>query len=366
MSKKGENIYKRKDDRWEARYERGREYDGRVLYGYCYGRTYKEAREKQRAAEKGLARTKACYGAGFSRYCREWLEVRRVAIKESSVQKYEGEIERYISPNLGGLDPTFITAGDMAEMARRLLGGGLSPKSVNDVLTLTYTILKYARRRLGITTPPEKFERVSEHKRETRVLCGEEQKRLMCELDEGQNREKFGILLAIKTGMRIGELCALRQRDVAVGEGVIYVRSTMQRVKNRDGGAKTKITITQPKSKQSYRVIPMTESTAALCKRYAVNDPDAFVLTGKSDKFIEPRRMQTAFAAITRKCGLEGVHFHTLRHTFATRCVEAGFEIKSLSEILGHASPQTTLIRYVHPSLALKRENMEKLEKFGL
>lgn len=81
---------------------------------------------------------------------------------------------------------------------------------------------------------------------------------------------------------------------------------------------------------------------------------------------MEPRTLQYRLAKYTKECGLEGVHFHTLRHTFATRCVEVGFEIKSLSEILGHATTTITLDRYVHSSIELKRNNMSKLAAIGL
>lgn len=94
-------------------------------------------------------------------------------------------------------------------------------------------------------------------------------------------------------------------------------------------------------------------------------NPAAYVLTG-TERYMEPRTLQYRLAKYTRDCALDGVHFHTLRHTFATRAVEVGFEIKSLSEILGHAAVTITLDRYVHSSLALKRDNMKKLNAVGM
>ena len=91
----------------------------------------------------------------------------------------------------------------------------------------------------------------------------------------------------------------------------------------------------------------------------------AFVLTG-SRRFIEPRTVQYRLRRYLRECGIEDAHFHTLRHTFATRCVEVGFELKSLSEILGHSSTAITLNRYVHSSIELKRDNMFKLSDVGM
>ena len=113
------------------------------------------------------------------------------------------------------------------------------------------------------------------------------------------------------------------------------------------------------------RIIPLNDYAAELCARWYVPSPSAYVLTGESNKFIEPRALQYRLGKYAKACNLEGVHFHALRHTFATRCVEVGFEIKSLSEILGHSSSRITLDRYVHSSIELKRDNMKKLAIIG-
>ena len=142
----------------------------------------------------------------------------------------------------------------------------------------------------------------------------------------------------------------------------------MQRLKDfsENGTNKTKVVISEPKSDTSTRVIPLTVYAAKLCEtHWHNNSPSAFVLTGETNRFIEPRTMQYKLERYTADCSLDGVHFHTLRHTFATRCVEVDFEIKSLSEILGHSSPRITLERYVHSSMELKRYNMNKLSVIG-
>ena len=141
----------------------------------------------------------------------------------------------------------------------------------------------------------------------------------------------------------------------------------MQRLKSfeENSGAKTKVIISDTKSTSSNRMIPLTDYAVSLCRQMQCNDPDCFVLTKDPIKYLEPRTLQYRLGKYTAACGLTDVHFHVLRHTFATRCVEVGFEIKSLSEILGHSSSQVTLDRYVHPSLELKRVNMEKLSAIG-
>ena len=120
-----------------------------------------------------------------------------------------------------------------------------------------------------------------------------------------------------------------------------------------------------PKSNTSTRIIPLTDSLTVLCEQMKPEEPSAYVLTG-TESYMEPRALQYRLKKYTNQCGLDGVHFHTLRHTFATRCVEVGFEIKSLSEILGHANTTITLEKYVHSSLELKRNNMNKLSAVGL
>ena len=128
---------------------------------------------------------------------------------------------------------------------------------------------------------------------------------------------------------------------------------------------KTEVVVGEPKSETSKRLIPLTDYAAELCGRMSAPGPAAFVLTGQAGRFMEPRTMQYRLAGYTKACGLENVNFHALRHTFATRCVEVDFEIKSLSEILGHSTVKVTLDRYVHSSIELKRENMQKLPAIG-
>ena len=191
-----------------------------------------------------------------------------------------------------------------------------------------------------------------------RVLSREEQARFISYLQKDLDPCRFGILLALCTGIRIGELCALRWEYVSTRDKAIKIVETLQRL--RDTGAsqnaRTRIVIGPPKSDTSVRTIPMTEYAAGLCRH----------MKPQSSAFMEPRVLQYRLEKYTQACGLEGVHFHTLRHTFATRAVEVGFEIKSLSEILGHASVTITLDRYVHSSLELKRDNMQKLNAAGM
>ena len=200
------------------------------------------------------------------------------------------------------------------------------------------------------------------------MLSQDEQCRLVRYLTKDMDSCKFGVLFALMTGLRVGEVCALRTGDISLSERFVSVRETMQRVKNFDGGSeKTKITFSSPKSATSARVVPLTNAAYELCRKWTrAFSPRAFLLTGSEEIYIEPRTLQYRIKKYSEDCGIEDMHFHVLRHTFATRCVEVGFEIKSLSEVLGHSTPRITLERYVHSSIEFKRQNMTKLEAVGL
>ena len=115
-----------------------------------------------------------------------------------------------------------------------------------------------------------------------------------------------------------------------------------------------------PKSKCSIRDIPLPPFITSIAKGFQ-RRKDAYVLTGEKNRYIEPRTMQNRFKALIRESQINDANYHTLRHTFATRCIEVGFELKTLSEIMGHSNVNITLNRYVHSSLALKKENMSKI-----
>ena len=188
-------------------------------------------------------------------------------------------------------------------------------------------------------------------------------KKLSDYLRNNLNLYNLGILVCLYTGFRIGEICALKWGNVSFQEKVIYVHQTMQRLQcSESGESKTQIIISNPKSNSSVRKIPIPDELFNLIDQYTFPE-NAYFLTGTSKQYVEPRNMQNKFKKAIKECGIENANFHALRHTFATRCVELGFDIKSLSEILGHSSVNITLNRYVHPSMELKQQNMNKLSE---
>lgn len=369
MSKKGENIYRRKDGRWEARYIKGYGETGKIRYGSCYGKSYREAREKLlqiKSAQLGgnpMPDNVGRHRLAF--FCSQWLSVQKGRVKESTYVKYDGIITRHIIPRLGGCLPLAMNTQLAESFKRELTEAGLSAGTVKNILLILQSVLKYTAKQLPGGLQAIEIAYPKQPRSEARVLSVEEQRRVVGYLQEDMDECKFGVLLALLTGLRIGELCALRWENISLKYATLRVDATMQRLKNSGVGAKTKIVIGAPKTESSLRTIPLSQNAAALCRRAGVHSAAAFVLTGEA-KYMEPRALQYRFKRYMQDCGLEGVHFHTLRHTFATRCVEVGFELKSLSEILGHANTSITMNRYVHSSFDLKRDNMCKLAAVGL
>lgn len=374
---KGENIFKRKDGRWEARYVKGRDLSGKIKYGFCYGKTYREAKEKvtklKASVVNGKFMEEGKIAQNFAFYCDEWLRNSKSRIKESTYIKYDTILECHIKPKFGACNPSMITTGALELFSNELLNKeAFAPKTVKDILVVLRSVLRYISKQTAGNFPAVEIIYPKEPRKEMRVLSMEEQRSFILYLMADMDSCKFGILLALYTGIRVGELCALQWKNISLEERYIKITATMQRLKDVEREAnsgetisKTRVVIGSPKSDTSMRTIPITGHVSELCMRMKPLSGAAYVLTGTAD-YMEPRTLQYRFRKYTTECGLKDVHFHTLRHTFATRCVEVGFEIKSLSEILGHSTTTVTLERYVHSSMALKRDNMNKLETMGL
>ncbi len=369
--RKGESIFKRKDGRWEARYIKSYELSGKAKYGFCYGKTYKEAKEKVTKFKAALAGGKPIPQTGtrhrFAFYCDEWLRLRKSKIRESTYIKYDTVLCKHIKPKLGGCFPMGITTGVVDDFTWELLfEEELAVKTVHDILVVLHGILKYTAAQFPGIFPAVEINYPKESRKEMRVLSRDEQERFVKYLLENTDECKFGVLLMLLSGVRIGELCALKWDSVNLKEQTIRITETLQRLHDTamTGETRTRVVIGAPKSDTSARTIPLTEQAVKLCRRFAVKNAAAYILTG-TEEYMEPRTLQYRIEKYTKECGLEGVHAHTLRHTFATRAVEVGFEIKSLSEVLGHSTTTITLERYVHSSLELKRSNMDKLTAVG-
>ena len=364
---KRENVFLRKDGRYEARYAKGRDVCGKLIYGFCYGRTYEEAKEKADRAKKVMeGKVLPAYANRrvFSYYCNSWLAANTACLKMSSLAKYKSDMENHIIPYFGNRLPDEITSEEVVLFTQMLFDEKkLSIKTVRNILSLFHLIFAYIQRRSCPQLPVPEIIYPKMKKRTVRVLDEIEEKRLLLFLIDEMDLCKFGVYMALRTGMRIGEVCALKWCDISFKSRTISVAHTAQRVIRQDlpNRVKTAVTVGTPKSESSCRTIPLMPDMASLCSRFCSGDPETFVLTG-TVRCMDPRKLQRRLKMYTQALRMDEVHFHTLRHTFATRCVEVGVDVKTLSEILGHSNISITMNQYVHPNIDLKRENMNRLK----
>ena len=303
-------------------------------------------------------------GHTISYYCNSWLSANKARLKASSCAKYRADMENHIMPFFQDILPWEITPEEVDSFTRSLLcEKKLSPKSVRNILVLFHSVFTYAGRRSGQKLPDLEIIYPKGIRKTIRILNEREEETLMQLLAREMDLCKFGVYIALRTGLRIGEVCALRWKDISLPAKTISICRTAQRIRvmDKEGCQKTKVVLGTPKTDSSYRTIPLMPDLARLCIRFMPGDGESFILTG-TRQCMEPRKLQRRLKEYTEECRIQAVHFHTLRHTFATRCIQAGFDVKTLSEILGHSSVHITLNQYVHPNLEQKRENMSRLK----
>jgi len=368
MPKTGSNIYKRKDGRWEGRYLKGRNDNGKIIYGYVYANTCAEVKKRLSAKPKEVSKSVSS-AETVSEVTEQWLSVMALKVKPSTLADYEATVRLHILPQLGYFKLSKLTAVSISQFTQEKLqhgrrdgNGELSPKTVRDILSVLKGILDFAvteklmESPVTITYPKSK-------QKTMRVLTHPEQSALKETLLEEINIYKVGILLCLYTGLRVGEVCALHWRDFSPGFDKLSVHRSIRRIKDDNGVSKTKIVIDTPKSKASVRDVPIPYFLSPILEGFSGNR-DTYFISTSDVPLTEPRTMQYHFKCAVKAAEISDVNFHALRHTFSTRCIEAGVDIKSLSEMLGHANVNITLNRYVHSSFDQKREGMNRLETY--
>lgn len=214
MPRRGENIFKRKDGRWEARYVKEIALDGTKKYGSVYAKTYREVKEKQQARINRPFQKERKNTSTVDELTAEWLANVDSQLKISSLQRYQS-IVAHISEKLGSLSLKYVSVEIISQFEDSLLNEKkLSLETVNQILIVLGMSFKFARERYRITSPEIKLLKTS--KRAMRVLTVEEQQILVKRLLKQDDIFSFGILFALYTGVRVGELCALRWENISV------------------------------------------------------------------------------------------------------------------------------------------------------
>ncbi len=362
--RRGENIFKRKDGRWEGRYISGRRSDGKAMYSSVYARSYSECSAKLLDAK--LHRIPVSKSMTVNELFNSWLLARKNTVKESTYSAYINLFDCYVAGKLGGYRVTSVTSNMLNLYADELLntesrkGATLSAATVQSVLIMLRSVFAHAETEYGIDSPAKNLNLPRSENHDITVFNSDEINRIKAAADLNNSYE-LGILLCLYTGLRIGEICAITWKNIDIENAVLSVRHTLSRIKNPSRTPKTKIIITEPKSRKSIRDIPLPQNMLTLLSemKRSRSDNDYF-LTG-SERFIEPRSYQYHYERLLKTTNVPYRKFHSLRSTFATTCINKGIDVKTVSELLGHSSVKVTLERYMHTDMELKREKLAGL-----
>ena len=294
----------------------------------------------------------------FEQIAEEWLEYKKISIKESTYCNYLFIIEKYLNPKVKG---KYIDKIQNYNYYIQELLKELSPKTVRDIINVLKSILKYYEDEYNSILQVKRINLPKLEKTRLKILNKQEKLKLEKYCIEKNNLKTLGIIVCLNTGMRVGEICSLKWKNIDLDDRKIYIDKTLQRVYNKNK-KNTNLIIDRPKTECSIRSIPINQKLYAILRplRKKYKDEDYF-LSGKSKEIVEPRNYQYTFKSILKECKIKPYKFHILRHTFATNCIEVGMDAKSLSEILGHSDVNVTLGIYVHSSDKIKKKYLEKL-----
>ena len=371
MARYGENIRKRADGRWEARYKAFDEKKCRVVYRSVYGATYIEAKEKKFAAMEALRRSateklpdtdgfepeekRPCDKIRFMQVAQEWLGEIADRCKYSTCVKYRTVCRAHLEKAAGSLLLSEIQNGAFAKkISDHLSEKNLSESIQRSICCVANQILMFANRKYSLRICPLKLPPAKSRKKAVETLSQKEQASLFACIGDSSDRFKAAIRFCLYTGVRLGELCALKWTDVDMKSMTVTVNRTVQRIAVSGRTSKTMLFETDPKSESSKRTIPVTAEILRVLAELDQRLPYVF----GGEKPLEPRTMQYQFKKTLREADIACRHFHILRHTFATNCVESCMDVKTLSEILGHSNVKITLNRYVHPTMDSKRRQI--------
>ncbi len=296
----------------------------------------------------------------FEEMVEKWLKIKKIEIKESTFSNYQYIIYKYIMPKLQKKTIVDLSKYNFNDMVSELKQS-LAPKTVRDIVCVLKSILCYTEKEINYDLRINKIILPKVNIENVKVFSKREKNKLENYCLKQNNTKELGVVICLNTGLRIGEICALKWNNIDLDRKIIYVNETMERIYNKKSH-KTKLITDKPKTQNSIREIPISNKLyqilKPLKKQYEETD---FFLTGESTKYIEPRNYDYIYKRILKKCKIKPYKFHTIRHTFATDCIEVGMDVKALSEILGHSSVNVTLNRYVHSSYKMKKKFLEKL-----
>ncbi len=307
----------------------------------------------------------------YREWAEEWLLNKKDFVKESTYANYATVLYNHLIPDLGETSLQSVNHNMLQQYILDKLKSGrigenshLSEKTVKDIMMVLKSTIRYAMNQgamnvidLDFTYPK------NTKKKKIYILTKKEQKKITDYVLENLTPRNLGILISLYSGMRIGEICALKWEDIDFKRNIIHVNKTLQRVYLKDDKNETtpKLVISPPKTLTSNRDIPINKDFASVIKPLKLNSKH-YVLTSSFEE-TEPRAYRRHFNLVLDKLKIKHINFHSLRHTFATNCISLGIDYKTVSELLGHSDISTTLNLYVHPNLSDKKKCMNVIWK---
>lgn len=292
-----------------------------------------------------------------------WKEYKRPYVKQSTMAAYVLILENHILPTFG--EDNSLPEQSVQAFVLHKIESGLSTKSVKDILIVLKMVMKFGVKKEWMTYyewdikyPPSSENKVLD------VLSVTNHRKILNHIQSHFTFMGLGIYISLSTGLRIGEICALKWSDINVTDGILTVKRTIERIYIIEGEKKhTELVINTPKTKNSCREIPMNKELLGMLKplKKVVND-DYYILTN-DERPTEPRTYRNYYKRLMEKLDIPKLKYHGLRHSFATRCIEVGCDYKTVSVLLGHSNISTTLNLYVHPNMEQKKRCIDKVFK---
>ena len=292
-----------------------------------------------------------------------WKEYKRPYVKQSTMAAYVLILENHILPTFG--EDNSLPEQSVQAFVLHKIESGLSTKSVKDILIVLKMVMKFGVKKEWMTYyewdikyPPSSENKVLD------VLSVTNHRKILNHIQSHFTFMGLGIYISLSTGLRIGEICALKWSDINVTDGILTVNRTIERIYIIEGEKKhTELVINTAKTKNSCRYIPMNKELLGMLKplKKVVND-DYYILTN-DERPTEPRTYRNYYKRLMEKLDIPKLKYHGLRHSFATRCIEVGCDYKTVSVLLGHSNISTTLNLYVHPNMEQKKRCIDKVFK---
>lgn len=302
----------------------------------------------------------------ISGLCGIWECAVRHQVKPSTFACYTTLIQKHILPAIGGIPVGELDNQVLLSFILERQEQGLSASTLRLILFLLKSAVRCGEKRRIFTAEPLDFFLPRDRGNGMKLLSRENRKKLLARLSCCRTPFETGLFLSSCTGIRVGELCGLKWGDIDLDDGVLHIRRTVSRIRNMQAGSsgkgadsKTFLYIGSPKTETSQRDIPLPAFVLEKLREKR-GEENCYFLTGRLT-CMEPRGVQRRFKNLLRKMGLPEVNIHSLRHSFASQWIESGFDSKTLSEVLGHASVKITMDIYVHSSMDRKRACMEQL-----